>query len=228
MTPTTAPDRRPTRVVLVDDAVLLREGIARLLAEAGLDVVAQLDDAEQLVLRVEQLEPDLVVLDIRMPPTHTTEGLRAALRLRAARPGTAVLLLSQHVETRYAVELVADDARGVGYLLKDRVVDVESFLSAVRRVAAGDTAIDPLVVQRLLGRERRDNPLDALTGREREVLALLAEGLDNAQVADRLVLAERTVESHIANIFTKLDLHPGTEGHRRVHAVLTHLEHAPA
>ena len=215
------------RVIIVDDAVLLREGIARLLTEAGLDVVSQSGDATSLLDDVAIHVPDLVVLDIRMPPTHTTEGLEAALALREQFPDLGVLLLSQHIETRYAFELIASGAAGVGYLLKDRVMDVGSFIASVERVASGETAIDPLVVSRLLDRERRDNPLDQLTPREREVLGLLAQGRDNGQVAAALHLNERTVESHIARIFSKLGLLPEVEGHRRVHAVLTYLEHAP-
>lgn len=216
------------RVILVDDAVLLRSGVARLLGDAGIEVVAEAGDAEGLEELVAEFGPDLVVLDIRMPPTHTTEGLEAALALRTAHPEVAVLVLSQYVETRYAFELIEGGAASVGYLLKDRVADVDDFVATVRRVAAGDTAIDPLVVSRLLERERRNNPLDTLTAREREVLALMAEGHDNATVATKLVLNPRTVETHVGNIFTKLGLLQETEGHRRVQAVLTWLQNAPA
>lgn len=216
------------RVVVVDDSVLLREGICRILDDAGIEVVAQLGDARTLEAVVEDLAPDLVVLDIRMPPTHTTEGLEAAVSLRKTHPECAVLLLSQFVETRYALELIADGAASVGYLLKDRVVDVDQFLASLRRVAAGDTAMDAEVVTRLVGRERRDNPIDQLSLREREVLSLMAEGRDNAEAAEVLSLNQRTVESHVSNIFTKLGLLPETEGHRRVRAVLTYLENAPA
>ena len=215
------------RVIVVDDSVLLREGIVRLLTEAGIDVVGQLGDATELEAHVAELQPDLVVLDIRMPPTNTTEGLQAAVALRSSHPECAVLLLSQHVETRYAMELIADGAASVGYLLKDRIVDVDQFVAALRRVAGGDTAIDAEVVTRLVGRERRDNPLEPLSAREREVLSLMAEGHDNADLAELLVLNPRTVESHVSNIFTKLGLLPETEGHRRVRAVLTYLENAP-
>ena len=214
------------RVIVVDDSVLLREGICRILEDAGIEVVAQRGDTSDLDQVVGELKPDLVVLDIRMPPTHTTEGLEAAVALRRNHPSCAVILLSQYVETRYALELIADGAASVGYLLKDRVVDVEQFLAALRRVAAGDTAIDPEVVTRLVGRERLRNPIDELTVREQEVLSLMAEGHDNAEVAANLKLNARTVESHVSNIFTKLGLLPEVEGHRRVRAVLTYLENA--
>ena len=211
------------RMIVVDDSVLLREGIASLLERAGHDVVAQLGDAVGLEEVVDDLEPDLVVLDIRMPPTHTTEGLEAAVTLRADRRELAVMLLSQHIETRYALDLIADGAAGVGYLLKDRVADVDDFLAALDRVAAGETAIDPQVVTRLVGRERRNNPLDRLTEREREVLSLMAEGHSNSALAEQLVLNLRTIETHVSNIFTKLDLAPESETHRRVQAVLAYL-----
>jgi len=212
------------RVVVVDDSVLLREGIVRILTEAEIDVVGQLGDATDLESLVDELAPDLVVLDIRMPPTNTTEGLQAAVALRQSHPECAVLLLSQHIETQYALELIADGAASVGYLLKDRVVDVDQFLAALRRVAAGETAIDSEVVTRLVGRERRSNPVDELSAREREVLSFMAEGHDNADLAELLTLNPRTVESHVSNIFTKLGLLPETEGHRRVRAVLTFLQ----
>ena len=216
------------RVVLVDDSVLLRAGIASLLSGLGHDVVAELDDATDLVAVVDACDPDIVVVDIRMPPTHTTEGLEAAVELRRLQPERAVLVLSQHIETRYALDLIADGAGGLGYLLKDRVADVDDFVAALVRVAAGDTAIDPQVVARLVGRERRDNPLDALTGREREVLSLMAEGQSNATIALLLVVNQRTIETHISNIFSKLGLSPEAETHRRVRAVLTYLDNAPA
>jgi len=177
---------------------------------------------------VDACDPDIVVVDIRMPPTHTTEGLEAAVELRRLQPERAVLVLSQHIETRYALDLIADGAGGLGYLLKDRVADVDDFVAALVRVAAGDTAIDPQVVARLVGRERRDNPLDALTGREREVLSLMAEGQSNATIALLLVVNQRTIETHISNIFSKLGLSPEAETHRRVRAVLTYLDNAPA
>lgn len=216
------------RVMVVDDSVLLREGISSLLERAGHDVVAQLGDATELLRLAEEHDPDVVILDIRMPPTNTTEGLEAAVELRQVRPDAAVVLLSQHIETRYALDLIADGASGVGYLLKDRVADVDEFLAALERVAGGETAIDPEVVTRLVGRERRNNPLDRLTGREREVLSLMAEGHANTAIAGQLVLNLRTVETHVGNIFVKLDLAPEAETHRRVQAVLTHLHNAPA
>lgn len=211
------------RVVIVDDSVLLREGVASLLRDHGFDVVATYPDAGHLVDHLTSDPPDLVVLDIRMPPTHTTEGLDAALQLRTDLPGVAVLLLSQHVETREAVELIAGGSEKVGYLLKDRVTDVDDFVDAARRVAAGGTAIDPTVVSRLIGRQRRNNPLDVLTEREREVLGRMAEGRSNAAIAKELDLTERTVESHVRNLFTKLGLLPEADDHRRVRAVLLYL-----
>jgi DNA-binding NarL/FixJ family response regulator len=212
------------RTVIVDDSVLLREGVASLLRDHGFDVVSTRVDAVDLVEHLVDVRAELVVLDIRMPPTHTTEGLEAALRIRAEHPEIAVLLLSQHVETRFAVDLIADGSDAVGYLLKDRVTDVADFVASARRVAAGGTAIDPLVVRRLIGRQRRNNPLDALTERERDVLARMAEGRSNSAIATELDLVERTVESHVRNIFTKLDLLPEPDDHRRVRAVLLHLQ----
>lgn len=212
------------RVVIVDDSVLLREGVASLMRDHGFEVVGTHPDATRLVDDLRADPPDLVVLDIRMPPTHTTEGLEAALRLRTELPGVAVLLLSQHVETRYAVDLIADGSERVGYLLKDRVTDVDEFVDVARRVAAGGTAIDPTVVSRLIGRQRRNNPLVALTDRERDVLARMAEGRSNAAIAKQLDLTERTVESHVRNLFTKLDLLPEADDHRRVRAVLLYLQ----
>jgi len=211
------------RVIVVDDAALVREGVARLLSDHGFEVVAQLDDAEALVDAVETFGPDVVVTDIRMPPTHTVEGLRAALELRARRPEVGVLILSQHLESRYAIDLVRS-GRGVGYLLKERVGDVASFADAVRRVGSGGTALDPEVVERLLGRARHQNPLDRLSQREREVLALMAEGRSNQAIAVRLYLNAKTVESHVGSVFTKLDLLPEPDDHRRVLAVLAHLQ----
>ena len=211
------------RVIVVDDAALVREGVARLLSDHGFEVVAQLDDAEALVDAVETFGPDVVVTDIRMPPTHTVEGLRAALELRARRPEVGVLILSQHLESRYAIDLVRSGG-GVGYLLKERVGDVASFAEAVRRVGSGGTALDPEVVERLLGRARHQNPLDRLSQREREVLALMAEGRSNQVIAARLYLNAKTVESHVGSVFTKLDLLPEPDDHRRVLAVLAHLQ----
>ena len=212
-----------TRLVLADDSVLVREGIARLLVDAGFEVVAQVGDADGLLRAVREDRPDLAIVDIRMPPTHTTEGLRAAEEIRAEH-GSAVgiLVLSHHVEPSFAVRLLADGAGGVGYLLKDRVNDVDDFVDAVRRVARGGSVIDPAVVAVLVGR-RAKVPLDDLTEREREVLALMAEGRSNQAIADRLTMATKTVEAHIANIFSKLELLPAADDHRRVLAVLAHL-----
>ncbi len=211
------------RVVVADDSVLLREGIVRLLEEAGLEVVGQAGDAEDLVRKVSAHRPDVAIVDIRMPPTHTDDGLRAALEIRRRLPDTGVLVLSQYVEEGYALELVADSAEGTGYLLKDRVAEVERFVDSVRRVAEGGSALDPEVVAHLLGRRRRDDPLAELTGREREVLALMAEGRSNHAIAEQLVVTERAVEKHVTSIFERLGLPPTAEDHRRVLAVLTFL-----
>ncbi|HEU5213433.1 MAG TPA: response regulator [Gaiellaceae bacterium] len=218
-----APFEAHTRVVLAEDSVLLREGIARLLADAGFDVVGQSSNADDLLLKVRSYSPDVVITDIRMPPTQTDEGLRAAQQIRTDHPGVGVLVLSQYVEPGYAMELLADSAEGVGYLLKDRVADVEEFVAAVRRVAEGGSALDPALVTQLVGRRRREDPLDALTPREREVLELMAEGRSNQGIAQRLVVTERAVEKHVTSIFTKLRLPPATEDHRRVLAVLAFL-----
>jgi DNA-binding NarL/FixJ family response regulator len=213
-----------TRVVLADDSVLLREGIARLLVEAGLEVVAQVGDANELVDAVRSHAPDVAIVDIRMPPTHTDEGLRAAEMIRAEHRGrVGVLVLSQYVETTFALRLVEEGAGGVGYLLKDRVADVDEFADSVRRVARGGSVIDPEVVAQLVRRRRTHVPLDELTDREREVLGLIAEGRSNQAICDRLFLAPKTVEAHIANIFSKLELFPAADDHRRVLAVLAHL-----
>jgi DNA-binding NarL/FixJ family response regulator len=211
------------RVVLADDSVLLREGVARLLGEAGFEVVGQAGDAEDLLRKVRAHRPDVAVVDVRMPPTHTDEGLRAAVEIRRELPGTGVLVLSQVVEETYALELVAENAEGVGYLLKDRVADLDRFADAVRRVAEGGSALDPEVVAQLLGRKRRDDPLEELTPREREVLELMAEGRSNHAIAQQLVVTERAVEKHVTSIFGKLNLPPAAEDHRRVLAVLTFL-----
>ncbi|MEV0197452.1 response regulator transcription factor [Nonomuraea sp. NPDC050691] len=210
------------RVVLAEDSVLLREGLVRLLDAAGMRVVAAVAEAEALLRAAEEHRPDLVVTDVRMPPTHTDEGLRAALVLRRQQPGLAVLVLSQYVEERYAAQLLSSAAGGVGYLLKDRVADVTEFMDALRRVAAGGTALDPEVVSQLLLRGHSD-PLDRLTPREREVLKLMAEGRSNAGIGQELVLSEGAVGKHIGNIFTKLDLSPAEGDHRRVLAVLRFL-----
>jgi len=212
------------RVLVVDDAVLFREGLVSLLAEHGFDVVASTDRVERLPQLVEQHRPDLAVLDIRMPPTHTTEGLQAGLALRREHPDIAILILSQYIETRFATELLADDPCGVGYLLKQRVSDVDALLSALARLLAGGSVIDPEIVSLLIGRKRRTRPLERLTDRERHVLELMAQGRANHGIADQLTLSLRTVETHVRSIFTKLDLHGTTDDHRRVLAVLTYLE----
>jgi DNA-binding NarL/FixJ family response regulator len=209
------------KVVIADDSVLLREGVVRLLSESGFDVVAQSGNAEDLLRHVAMLKPAVAIVDIRMPPTHTDEGLRAAAEIRERFPSTGVLVLSQYVESGYALELLSDSAEGVGYLLKDRVSDVEQFASAVRRVAEGGSVLDPDVVGQLLGRRRRDDPLDQLTPREREVLELMAEGRSNQAIADQLFVTLRAVEKHVTSIFSKLDLPASTADHRRVLAVLT-------
>jgi DNA-binding NarL/FixJ family response regulator len=211
------------RVVLAEDSVLLREGIARLLQDAGMDVVGQAGDAEDLLRKVGAHRPDVAVVDVRMPPTHTDEGLRAAAEIRERYPQTAVLVLSQVIEPGSALELLTASAEGVGYLLKDRVADVDRFTEAVRRVADGGSALDPEVVSTLLGRRRRDDPLADVTAREREVLALMAEGRSNGAIAEQLVVTERAVEKHVTSIFGKLGLAPAAEDHRRVLAVLAYL-----
>jgi len=211
------------RVVLADDSVLLREGVARLLEEAGFEVVAQSGGPEDLLRHVAMHKPDVAVIDIRMPPTHTDEGLRAAREIRDRHPGVGVLLLSQYVEPGYAMALLETSAEGVGYLLKDRVSDLEQFGTAVRRVADGGSALDPAVVSELVGRKRRDDPLEQLTAREREVLELMAEGRSNQAIADRMFVTLRAVEKHVTSIFTKLGLPASTDDHRRVLAVLAYL-----
>jgi DNA-binding NarL/FixJ family response regulator len=213
-----------TRIVLADDAILLREALAAGLGTAGFEVVGQAADVAGLLALVEAEAPDVVVVDVRMPPTHTTEGLEAAHEIRRRHPGMAILVLSQYVETRYAVELIREDPAGIGYLLKDRVTRLDDLADAVRRVAGGGSVIDPEVVARLLGRPRRHSPLDELTPREREILALMAEGRSNQGIADRLVLELKTVEGHVRQVFSKLDLEPSSEDHRRVLAVLTFLK----
>jgi DNA-binding NarL/FixJ family response regulator len=212
------------RAVIADDSVLLREGIARLLAEDDIAVVAGVGDAGSLLDAVEEHKPDLAVIDVRMPPGHRDEGLRAAIEIRQRWPGVALLVLSQFVEERYAAELLASDTRAIGYLLKDRVADVAEFIDALRRVAAGGTALDPEVVRQILARSRRSDPLARLTPREREVLALMAEGRSNSAIAQSLFLSAGAVEKRVASIFTKLDLPPDDEQtHRRVMAVVRYL-----
>jgi DNA-binding NarL/FixJ family response regulator len=218
-----SPPKEQIRIVLADDAVLLREALAAALAASGFEVVGQADDVPGLLALVDRERPDLAVVDVRMPPTHTTEGLEAARRIRADHPTVAILVLSQYVETRYAVDLIRDDPAGVGYLLKERVMRLGDLTDAVRRVAAGGSVIDPEVVARLLGRRRSHSPLDELTSREREILALMAEGRSNAAIAERLTLEVRTVEGHVRTVFSKLGLEPAIEDHRRVLAVLAYL-----
>jgi DNA-binding NarL/FixJ family response regulator len=212
------------RVVIADDSVLLREGIARLLEDAGFEIVAKVADAPSLLKALEQDLPDIAVVDVRMPPTFSDEGLRAALVIRKQWPDVAVLVLSQYVEERYASELLASDTEGVGYLLKDRVADVHEFVDALKRVAAGGTALDSEVVTQLLARSRRIDPLGTLTARERDVMRLMAEGRSNGAIAESLVVSVGAVEKHVANIFLKLDLSPDDQDHRRVLAVLQFLE----
>jgi DNA-binding NarL/FixJ family response regulator len=211
------------RVVIADDAVLLREGAVRLLTEAGIEVVAQAGDAEDLLRKVRAHKPDVAIIDVRMPPENTDDGLRAALVIREELPDVGLLLLSQYVEDRYLSELLAGGAEGVGYLLKDRIADVERLSEAVERVSAGGSVLDPEVVAQMLGRSRDENPLDALTDREREVLGLMAEGRTNRAIAGELYISERAVERHVTSIFNKLELAPTGEDHRRVLAVLRYL-----
>jgi DNA-binding NarL/FixJ family response regulator len=211
------------RVVIADDSMLFREGLVRLLEARGVQVVGQASTANQLAEAVDTIRPDLAIVDIRMPPTHTNEGLLAALELRLRHPQISVLLLSHHVESTHAAQLLTDNPRGVGYLLKDRVTDMEDFIDALRRVAAGGSAIDPEVIAGLLSRQRANDPLAGLTPREREVLALMAEGRSNPAISGRLFLTSKTVETHVARIFIKLGLPPATSDHRRVLAVITYL-----
>ena len=212
------------RVVVADDSTLLREGLVRLLEEGGLEVVGQAADGEELLRKVRAHKPDVAVVDVRMPPTHTDEGLRAAREIRAELPEVSVLVLSQYVEVAYARELLAESAEGLGYLLKDRVADVAALTDAVRRVGAGGSALDPEVVSQMLGRRRDDDPLEQLTPREREVLALMAEGRSNGAIAAELVVSDRAVEKHVTGIFSKLELGASSEDHRRVLAVLHFLD----
>jgi len=208
------------RVVIAEDSVLLRAGLTRILADAGEEVVATVGAADELMTTVERHRPDLAIVDVRMPPTHTDDGLRAAIAIRARWPEVGILVLSQYVEERYATELLAGESRAIGYLLKDRIADVNEFLAAVRRVGDGGTALDPEVVAQLLARSRRQDPLERLTPREREVLALMAEGRTNPAIARSLVVSDKAVEKHVGNIFQKLDLPPAEDDHRRVLAVL--------
>jgi DNA-binding NarL/FixJ family response regulator len=212
------------RIVIGEDSVLLREGVARLLGEAGMEVVAQAGDYDDLMRKVRAHKPDLALVDIRMPPTQTDEGLRAAHEIRQELPGTGVLVLSQYVEEGYAMDLLAENAEGVGYLLKDRVADVDRFVDSVRRVADGGSALDPEVVSQMLGRRRTSDPLEELTPREREVLGLMAEGRSNHAIAEDLIVTERAVEKHVTSIFSKLDLTATPADHRRVLAVLRYLQ----
>ncbi|CRK61920.1 two-component system response regulator [Alloactinosynnema sp. L-07] len=212
-------------MVIAEDSVLLRVGVTRLLADEGIETVAAVEDGDSLLTAVTEHRPDLAIVDVRMPPSFTDEGLRAALRARAELPGLPVLVLSQYVEERYAVELLAGGAGGVGYLLKERVADVAEFVDAVRRVAGGGTCIDQEVIAQLMARGRR-NPIDLLTPREREVLGLMAQGLSNVAIAKSLTVSDGAVEKHVGNIFSKLGLEPSSEEHRRVRAVLTFLERA--
>jgi DNA-binding NarL/FixJ family response regulator len=211
------------RVVVADDSVLLREGLVRLLEDEGFEIVAQAGDADDLVRKVAAHKPDVAVVDIRMPPTNTDDGLRAAREIGRTHPATGVLVLSHYVDQEYALELVGEDAGGVGYLLKDRIVEFEPFIESVREVARGGSALDPEILSELIGRARAHDPLDVLSDREREVLTLIAEGRSNQAIAERLVVTERAVEKHVTRIFSKLGLEPAPEHHRRVMAVLAYL-----
>ena len=211
------------RVVIAEDSPLLREGLAHVLTKNGIDVVAEVGDATALLAAVERLQPDVAVIDVRMPPSQTDEGARAAVEIRAQHPDVGVLLLSQVVEAQYALKLLSEHPRGFGYLLKDRVLAIDDFLQSVARVADGGTAIDPEVVSQLLRRTREHDPLDELTARERDVLALMAEGRSNHGICQKLFLAPKTVEGHVRSIFSKLDIAADADDHRRVLAVLTYL-----
>jgi DNA-binding NarL/FixJ family response regulator len=211
------------RLIVADDSLLLREGISRLLVEAGFQVVGLASDAGEALAQVEQHKPDVAIVDIRMPPTYSDEGLMAAQEIRAHHPDVGVLVLSQHVELGLAARLLAENAAGMGYLLKDRITDLDEFAAAIRRVGAGGSALDPAIVSQLLGRRRNDDVLEHITVREREVLALMAEGYSNQAIADRLVITVRAVEKHVTSIFDKLGLPVTTDSHRRVLAVLAFL-----
>jgi len=215
------------RVVVADDVMLTREGIARLLEDAGIDVVAQAEDADGLLREVRLKQPDAAIVDIRMPPTHTDEGLVATQRIRADHPATGVLVLSQYVEPSYAMRLLEEHPERVGYLLKQRVFDIAILVDALRRIGDGETVVDPTIVARLVGRRRREDPLSELTPREHEVLGLVAEGLSNGAIANRLFVTERTVEAHVKQVFMKLGLTVDPESHRRVLAVLAYLRSDP-
>jgi DNA-binding NarL/FixJ family response regulator len=214
------------RLLIAEDSVLLREGLVRLLESGGHEVVAQAGDFDDLLRKARAHRPDVALVDIKMPPDHTDEGIRAAHAIRAELPGTGVLVLSQYLDDAYAVDLLDAGSEGVGYLLKDRVTDLDALLDAVQRVGAGGSAIDPEVVRELLGRRRNDDPLEALTPRERDVLALMAEGLANKGIADRLVVTEKAVERHVTSIFSKLLIDAAPDEHRRVLAVLAYLRAA--
>jgi DNA-binding NarL/FixJ family response regulator len=216
-------EERPLRVVIGEDQALLREGVVRLLVDAGFEVVAEAADAPDLVRKVGAHKPDVAIIDVQMPPDNTDDGLRAALEIRAHQPGVGVLVLSQFAEERYALDLIGESAEGVGYLLKDRVADFANFADAVRRVARGGTALDPTVVSRMLGRRRRDDPLEQLTPRERQVLELMAGGRSNRGIAEVMFVTSNAVEKHVSSIFSKLGVGEAPEDHRRVLAVLTFL-----
>ncbi len=211
------------RVILAEDSVLFRKGLARLLEDSGVEIAAEVEDADALVRRIKADQPDVAIVDIRMPPSHTTEGIEAAVRIRSDFPDVGVLVLSQHIETEYAVELLRDTRGRVGYLLKDRVTDPAEIMDAIRRIHEGETVVDSDLVARLLGRRRQSSPLESLTDREREVLAAMAEGRTNQGIADELSMSPKTVETHTRSIFQKLDLLPGDDYHRRVLAVVTWL-----
>jgi DNA-binding NarL/FixJ family response regulator len=212
------------RVVIADDSVLFREGLARVLADGGFEVAAQAGDGEELRDAVRRTKPDVAIVDVRMPPTQTDEGTRVAQELRAEDPAVAVLVLSQSVEVRHAFELFSEQPEGFGYLLKDRVLEIDDFIEAVKRVGRGGTAMDPQIVSQLVGNRRKDDPVDELSPREREVLGLMAEGRSNAGICAKLFLSPKTVETHVNSIFLKLDLLPAPDDHRRVLAVLRYLE----
>lgn len=219
-------DESPIRVVLADDSVLFREGLARVFAEHGFIVAGQAGDADELVKVVARVIPDVVVTDVRMPPTNSLEGILAALRIRDEHPQVGVVVLSQYVETRHVIKLLDETPKRIGYLLKDRVSDIAEFVGIVRRIATGGSAVDPDVVTQLLRRHRHDNVLGALTAREREILALMAEGRSNKAICHQFSLSPKTVETHVASIFAKLGLLPAPDDHRRVLAVLTFLRNA--